>query len=321
MEKRGRPLEDLIVRPMVLDDIAEAQKVGVETWSDLASRELGYKVKYPTRPRRIIEAYLWKEPDGCLVAEHRGKIIGTSYSHVWGEVGWLGPFEVLPEMQDRGVGTALLAGCEAFLDRRGCRVQGLETMSNNPKNIHFYMRGGYRATGTSLIMEKGLTSEVEEAPRLEPSPSHEVMSCLDGISRLSRRGHPLLDYSKEVEMASKHGLGPCFLSKGGPRLTGIAVLHSFYPPEEADHGSIRLLLVDPSSKDQQKTFALLLASCEAWAFQHGKKRLFVRFPADNSALYQDFLRNGYKLDAANLRLARGDRFTERGRYHLAAWAG
>jgi GNAT superfamily N-acetyltransferase len=321
MVKQDRPLEDLIIRPMGPYDIAGAQKVGVETWSELASRELGYKVKYPTRPRRIIEAYMWKEPEGCLVAEHRGKIVGTAYSHVWGGVGWLGPFEVLPEMQDRGVGTALLAGCEAFLDRRGCRVQGLETMSNNVKNIHFYLRGGYRAIGSSLIMEKGLTSEVEEAPRLEPSPIHEVASSLDGISRLSRKGHPLLDYSKEVEMASKYDLGPCFLSKGSSGLKGFAILHSFYPSEEADHGSLRLLLVDPRSRAQEKVFALLLASCEAWAFQHGRKRLFVRFPADNSGLYQDFLRNGYKLDAANLRLAIGDQFSERGKYHLAAWAG
>jgi len=101
----------------------------------------------------------------------------------------------------------------------------------------------------------------------------------------------------------------------------VAVLHCFYPPEEADHASLRLLLADPRSKDQENAFDLLLASCEAWAFQHGRRRLFVRFPADNSRLYDDFLRHGYKLDAANLRLARGNRFSERGRYHLAAWAG
>src|SRR5512137_622507 len=121
---------------MLVDDLAECQEVGKEAWSDLASRELGRKVKYPIRPRRIIEGYLWKEPNGCLVAEHEGRIVGVAYSHVWGQVGWLGPFEVLPEMQDKGVGSALLEGTERFLDQRGCQVRGVETMSNNVKNLH-----------------------------------------------------------------------------------------------------------------------------------------------------------------------------------------
>jgi len=321
MAKLSQSSDSLLIRSMKIEDVVEAQAVGVAAWSDLASRELGCKVKYPARPRRIIEAYLWKEPEGCLVAEQRGKIVGAAYSHVWGEVGWFGPFEVMPEMQDKGVGTALLLGCETFLERRGCRVQGLETMSNNAKNIHFYMRGGYRLIGSSLIMEKGLRSEVEQVPRLEPASALEVASCLDSISNLSRRGHPLLNYAKELEMASRYDLGATFLLWKRSKLKGVAVLHCFYPPEEADHASLRLLLADPRSKDQENAFDLLLASCEAWAFQHGRRRLFVRFPADNSRLYDDFLHHGYKLDAANLRLARGNRFSERGRYHFASWAG
>jgi hypothetical protein len=38
-------------------------------------------------------------------------------------------------------------------------------------------------------------------------------------------------------------------------------------------------------------------------------------------MYQELISRGYKLDAANLRMSRGERFTERGSYHMAAWAG
>ena len=314
-------LRDLHLRPMRHEDVPAAQELGVAAWSDIASRELGRKVRYPMRPRRIIEAYLWKEPEGCLVAEDEGRIVGAAYSHAWGDVGWFGPFEVLPEMQDKGVGRTLLSGCESFLERKGCRVFGLETMSNSTKNLHFYMRGGYNVIGSSLIMEKCLRSDAEAASRLEESSLTDVTSSLTSISSLSRKGHPFCEYSKEVEMASRFGLGAVFLERDRSKLKGMAVLHSYYPPEESDHASMRLLLVDPKARGQRDSFSCLLASCEAWAFRHGRKRLFVRFQAEKLPLYEELITHGYKLSAANLRLARGSRFLEQGRYHLAAWAG
>ncbi|MDD1746720.1 MAG: GNAT family N-acetyltransferase [Methanomassiliicoccales archaeon] len=317
----AKVLSDIIVRPMANADLATVQEVGATAWSDIASRELGRKVNYPVRPRRIIEAYMWKEPQGCLVAERRDRIVGVAYSHVWGEVGWLGPFEVLPDTQDQGIGTALLARCDDYLESRGCKVQGLETMSNHAKNVHFYMRAGYRIIGSSLIMERQLNSKVEEDPREVPSTSQEVLSALAEISSLSRKGNPLVDYSREVEMAAMHDLGPVFLLRVKSKLEAIAVLHSYFPPTISDHVSVRIMLVNPRLRAQDEAFARLMASCEAWAFQHGRRRAFVRFPADNLFLYRKFLACGYKLAAANLRLARGSPYKEKGKYHLAAWAG
>lgn len=317
----AKALSDVMVRPMAHEDVAKVQEVGAAAWSDLATKELGRKVNYPARPRRIIEAYMWKEPEGCLVAEHDDKIIGVAYSHVWGEVGWLGPFEVLPDVQDRGVGSALLSSCDDFLERRGCKVLGLETMSNQAKNVHFYMRAGYRVVGSSLIMERKLTSEVEKAPRQEPSSANEVISALGDISELSRKGHPMVDYAREIEMAARHELGPVFLWREGSKLNGMAVAHSFFPPGVSDHVSLRLLLIDPRSKGQKRAFAHLVAGCEAWAFEHGRRRVFIRFPAENIGLYRELHASGYNLAAANLRLARGTAYNERGRYHLASWAG
>jgi GNAT superfamily N-acetyltransferase len=315
-----KPLKGLLVRPMSHEDIAACQEVGSLSWSDLASRELGRKVRYPVRPRRIIEAYRWKEPEGCLVAEHEGRVVGVAYSHVWGEVGWFGPFEVLPEMQDKGIGTALLVGCERFLERSGCKVLGLETMSNNPKNLHFYMRRGYRIVGSSLIMEKELRSGAETSGRV-PSTKEDVIASVGEISALSRKGHPLLDYGRETEMAARCDLGAVLLARKGSKLRGVAVLHSYYTPNESDHASLRLMLVDPRAKDQEDCFKGLREGCESLSFERGRKRLFVRFPGENLELYRSFISSGYKLAAANLRLVRGAHFSERGRFHLAAWAG
>lgn len=313
-------LEEVVIRPMREEDIPRVQEVGQSAWSDIASRELGRKVKYPVRPRRIIEAYMWKEPSGCLVAEHQGTVIGSAYAHVWGKVGWFGPFEVLPDRQNVGVGKALLHGCERFLEESGCDEMGLETMCTVGKNIHFYMRAGYAVFGASMILEKALRSPSAEE-RLSPATLEEVVRASPELRSLSVRGSPLLDYTREIEMASRHDLGPVFLWRRRGRVRGAAVLHSFFPPEESDHASLRLLIVDPLIKTQEEGFQALMTACEGWAFEHGRKRMFVRFPAENALLYQDLASMGYSIGGANLRMCLRATRPQRGKYHFAAWAG
>lgn len=315
-----RPLS-LKVRPMTLDDVPRVQEVGQEAWSDIASRDLGRKVKYPIRPRNIIEAYLWKEPRGCLVVEHEGAVVGAAYCHVWGKMGWFGPFEVLPEMQGKGVGRRLLGDCERFLAGEGCTLLGLETMSHIVRNVHFYLRAGYRPSGNSLIMERMMSATVEEGTGMEPVSLEDVQRALPEIRRLSARANPLADHSKEALMAAARSIGPVFVSERKGKIRGLAILHSYYPPADADHAAMRLLLVDPGVKDQDGVFDQLMRACEAWAFAKGRKRTFVRFSGDHMGMYQELISRGYKLDAANLRMSRGERFIERGSYHMAAWAG
>jgi hypothetical protein len=69
--------KDAVIRPMTIKDIEEVQEVGQLAWSDLAMHDLGRRFKYPKRSERIIDAYIWKDPAGCLVAEEKGKIIGS----------------------------------------------------------------------------------------------------------------------------------------------------------------------------------------------------------------------------------------------------
>ncbi|MEM0449942.1 MAG: hypothetical protein QW520_09005, partial [Methanomassiliicoccales archaeon] len=91
-------IQNFEIRVMSYSDLSKAQEIAQETWSDMASRELGKKIKLPIRPRRLLEAYLKQEPHGCFVVEYERDIIGAAYCHTWGKIGWIGPFEILPEM-------------------------------------------------------------------------------------------------------------------------------------------------------------------------------------------------------------------------------
>jgi N-acetylglutamate synthase-like GNAT family acetyltransferase len=313
---------NLTVRPLRIEEVEAVRSVGQRSWSDLASRDLGRKVKYPLRPSKVIEAYLWKEPEGCLVAEEEGRIVGSAFCHVWGKVGWVGPFEVLPEKQDMGVGRALMQACDGYMERKGCQVFGLETMPHVTKNIHFYMRAGYVATSITLISVRALVeAPMQTAPEVTEASMDDLDQLLPEVAELSSKVNPLLDYSKEVEMAVRFHLGACFAWHRSGRVRGVALLHCVHPPEDSDHAAVRLVVVDPEVTNRRQVFDALLDACEARTLELRRKRVFARYSAENVRLYHALLERGYRLEASNMRMVRGGPFREEGTYHLAAWAG
>jgi GNAT superfamily N-acetyltransferase len=302
------------------DDLEQVRNVGQKAWSDVASTELGRKVKYPFRPRKIINGYLWKDPEGCLVVEDGGEVIASAHCHVWGKVGWFGPFEVLPQMQGRGVGKELLNGCENYLARSGCAHLGLETMPYNMKNVHFYLNAGYRPADFTCIMKKDMGRPRESPKGVERIEESELQDILPEITSLCRMYHPDLDVAREVEMAVRQNLGAMFAIRSDKKLSGFAVLHAFHPLEESDHSAVRLLLVDPHHADAADQFDRLMSACESHSYRLDRRRVFTRFTV-SPLLYQSMLKREYVLEGSNMRMVKGPNYCEREGYIMASWAG
>ncbi len=311
----------LRVRPMTPDDVEAVREVGQIAWSDLAMHDIGRKFRYPKRSEKIIDAYMWMEPQGCLVAEDDGKIIGSAFCHVWGRVGWIGPLEVLPTHQDAGVGKTLLRDCERYLEGRGCKVLGLETMSHIPKHIHFYMSSGYTPGALTLIVEKILRHEQEAAEDIIDVSVPDLGAALPEVSRLSSTISPLLDYSLECETIVRRRLGNALMVREGDRVVGLALLHTYQRGEEANYSSIKALLVDPAADDPLVHFDALLRKCEAISLDQGKGRLLTRFSGECPPLYNAMLERAYTLKGANVRMVKNGPYCERGVYHITSWAG
>lgn len=308
-----------MVRPMLAEDIEDVRRVGQITWSEVASRDTGKKIRYPVRPRKVIEAYSWSDPYGCLVAEKEGEIVGSIFSHVWGRVGWIGPFEVLPELQSKGVGKALFAAAEGHLLRRGCAITGLETMTHVPRNIQFYMRAGYTPGDLALISTKVLGPAVVSS-HLERAGEGELDELLVWSKAVSAAINPYLDYSGEIIMALEKDLGPVFVLRKEARIKALAVVHAYHPLVEADHSSLRLLLMPPDEEDEG-VFSELIGGIEHRMFEMGRRRLFARFLSSKVRMFDLLADLDYKVEGANVRLSKPREYTEKGEFNMAAWAG
>ncbi|MDH7507998.1 MAG: GNAT family N-acetyltransferase [Methanomassiliicoccales archaeon] len=307
-----------------MQDIEKAREMAQKAWSDMATRDAGRRISYPMRSKKIIEAYIWKEPKGCFVAEKCESIVGAAYSHVWGKLGWIGPIEVLPEFQNRGIGRALLSECEDFLRRSGCETIGIETMSHLPKNLHFYLSNGYRPDALTVIAEKPLTQKqqvrLQEYNEIEEI-KHDPISIREAVRRIGSKISDGLDPFKDIEMIVERKLGSVFVWRMKRQIIGFGLLHTYLKDEEGDYASIRVILVDPDYIGSEIGFDALVRTCENESLMNGKKRIFARFPVINDLIYKKMAMNGYVIKGANIRMFKGSSFNQRGDYTILSLAG
>ena len=121
------------IRPFAADDrrpvIAVWERSGItRPWND---------------PGRDIDRKLAIDPDGFLVAEHDGVVVGTVMAGYDGHRGWINYLAVDPDAQRLGVGRALMAAAESLLGERGCPKINLQIRTSNREAIAFYESIGY----------------------------------------------------------------------------------------------------------------------------------------------------------------------------------
>src|SRR5687767_3269506 len=122
------------IRPLGATDIAAADGVLCAAFTTGES--------FAPRLRR----YLTIQPDGWLVAETEGQIVGMVGAIDYGSFAYVGMMGVRPDWQSRGVGGRLLGTLLSWLDGRGVACARLEaTDAGRP----LYLRHGFIDAGVT----------------------------------------------------------------------------------------------------------------------------------------------------------------------------
>jgi N-acetylglutamate synthase-like GNAT family acetyltransferase len=89
-----------------------------------------------------------------LLAETDGKVVGCVYIEPRGERAYLGLLAVDPEIQQSGVGSALMNAAEEYCSGLGCRYMDIKIVNLRESLPAFYHKRGYIKTGESPFPEE-----------------------------------------------------------------------------------------------------------------------------------------------------------------------
>lgn len=293
------------VRQLKPEDVPAAQALMADTWSNLLKRQTGLEIPYPVRPAIWYSGRMAHEPGGCLCVEEDGKIVGTGFCMSCGSVGWIGPMEVSPFYQGRGLGTQILESLEVYLASKDCKGVSLETMKDVSENLTFYARGGYVPGQDMLYMEKDwMDGQDGGRPQQEKADAKEIKRLASTIS-------PGYDPSKEFIMNEEIGAGRTFYGDGA-----VALL-LWDPIPGSGKAYIRTLLTEGY---QRLNAAIeLIQKLEREALWAGARSIFTIIPS-NSELVPYMLRGGYKPKGVDVRLIKG-KFPRSHECSIICWSG
>ncbi|HIE52430.1 MAG TPA: GNAT family N-acetyltransferase [Armatimonadetes bacterium] len=158
------------IRPARSEDVEALRVLDQRAFSELQRQLTGKPVSLPLRESAYFEHWLRTDPEGALVAEEEGQLVGLNFNHARGRSAWIGPLAVHPRWQGRGLGRALLEAGLAYLERRGCGLIGLDTFANNPVSVGLYLKHGFAIVGGLLL----LSAPLAQFPRSEPPPGWQL---------------------------------------------------------------------------------------------------------------------------------------------------
>lgn len=140
------PSSELIIRPASFEDIPFIQKVAFETWPDAYADILSEEQReYMLQKMYSHEALSQQMKDGhyFFLALLQFRVVGfCSFSHYDKTKYKLHKLYVLPNIQSKGVGAALLNIAETTSKSMGGSHVLLNVNRNN-KAQHFYQKNGY----------------------------------------------------------------------------------------------------------------------------------------------------------------------------------
>ena len=290
----------VVVRRMKVEDIEDVRRIDAIAWEELVTRMYPEIPKITPRTEASVLSYLHANPDGAVVAvdDHAG-IIGSSFSHIWGGTGWVGPLTVLPSYQGIGVGRELLKYSLRHLEDRGCSDIGLETMPEQAANMGMYLKVGLRPEGLVIVMGKSLEAH-------SPSPPSEVVSfdrlsrresvrrhLLASVKAISDSLNPGLDYSAEVELTHKSSFGDTIFAKIEGEYCGFCTVHTVMRREEMRGSAVRCLGIMPGRGDV--VLEPLLASAEDLAAEAEVPEILVPVPGNRQRAIDAALSRGYRV--------------------------
>lgn len=329
------------IRKMEEKDLNQVSWIDQLAFSAHARKTYGV-MNLPQRTIEGLKAYLNRTGSEGLVAEQNGQVVGYTFVHQWGSLGWFGPVGVDPNYQGRGLGKKLVEEGMHIFDQRQVQEIGLETMVDSPTNIGLYMSLGFQPLHLAFDLVRPVKSvkELGGQPPRTTRPrvkfihlSSETPFSENEFHQLVVRARTLtssiirgLDYLPELELILQHGFGRVILMEESGELVGLALV--MLTDLRGQHGltvSLRGLVVKPGLVEQKYLrLSELLKEVYRVTREAGSSKIFITVYSDNEALTRYLMKEeNFTISFPYLRMVMNDpQFAvPRGGIELSKWRG
>ena len=243
-------------------------------------------------------------PDGGLVAERDGTMIGMSFAANWGSLGVLGPVAVHPDLWKHGIARLLLGATVEVFERWGSRIVGLFTFPQSAMHLRLYQSFGFWPRTLMPAMAKPV-GEAQAVPGAAALSARADRAALVAACRaLADSVYAGLDLSREIATVLDERLGEVVLLMEDGALAGFAVCHAGARSEGGSRScGIKFALVR-SGEAAPARFRNLVAACEEFARSRGIPQVVTGVTTGRQGAYRIMCDLGFRTLVAGVAMHR-----------------
>jgi ribosomal protein S18 acetylase RimI-like enzyme len=252
-----------------------------------------------------------------------GKPVGSAFATKWGSVGFFGPLSVHPDIQERGIGRALLDRAMAQFDTWESRHVGLFTFAQSAKHVALYQKYGFYPRFLTAIMSRPVAQERKPArwTRFSALRGAQQDDALRSCREAAETVYAGLDLTDEIRATQARDVGDTVLLEGPRGVAAFAVCH-YGPKSEAGAGFcfIKFAAVREGAA-AEKDYARLLDACETLGAMVGMTKVLAGVNLAREKAYRHLVARGYRTEIQGVAMHRDNNpgYCRPGAYVIDDW--
>ncbi len=284
-----------------LADVESLNDVFAASFTDRYRRDGLAGVRVPRLNPDIWEYAIEDAAAGAMVwRDQGGDLVAFNMVHRSGAEGWMGPLAVRPDRQSEGLGkTVVQTGVEWLLDQ-GVATIGLETMPRTMENIGFYSRLGFVPAHTTVTVVRDVARRRAAPGTLLSKEGADRTSLIGECGALTGELAGGTDYTREIELTARLGVGDTSIVRRGGRVVGFALWHVAPLAAARPREEVRVLKLVASDLE---TFEALLVDVQARCYAERMRRVSVRCQTWFAEAYRLVFEHNFHVHWTDLRMA------------------
>lgn len=295
----ARPMEGPQIA--TVHDIPQLNEVFTEAFTQRYRNDGMAGVRVPPLNPAIWQYAIEDAGDGALCwRDDRGRVVAFNMAHHSGSEGWMGPLCVRPDQQGAGLGKIIVQTGMRWLRLQHAKVIGLETMPRTMDNIGFYSNLGFIPGHLTVTLTLDAAAGDRAARCLSQLPPNDRTAAMAACLALTTRLQPGYDFTRELELTDRLGLGDTLLLGPPEAPAGFAVCHTVPLVEGRARDELRVLKL---VLERRAELPQMLGALMDYAKRSGTRRLAIRLQGDYPGAYRACMALGARVRWTDLRMS------------------